>query len=81
MGGHQHGECSQQLGCTLAGNSYCQQAVYTAKPKPSTPDETLQEIMQNGVQDAHRAIMKQVPGSGTTLTAALILGIKRPSLM
>jgi protein phosphatase len=30
--------------------------------------------MQEGVQDAHRAITKQVPGGGTTLTAALILG-------
>ena len=30
--------------------------------------------MQAGVQEAHKAITNQVPGGGTTLTAALILG-------
>jgi serine/threonine protein phosphatase PrpC len=42
--------------------------------KPTPPDQSLLEIMQDGVQEAHRSITKQVPGGGTTLTAVLILG-------
>lgn len=30
--------------------------------------------MQAGVQEAHKAILKQAPGGGTTLTAVLVLG-------
>jgi serine/threonine protein phosphatase PrpC len=56
--------------------SYIVRKLYTSllSPKPNPPEESLLEIMQEGVQEAHRAITKQVPGGGTTLTAALILG-------
>ena len=36
--------------------------------------ESIQEIMENGVKEAHRAVQRQAPGGGTTLTAALVLG-------
>jgi len=42
--------------------------------KPQAPDESLQEIMQAAVNEAQKTIQREAPGSGTTLTAALILG-------
>lgn len=75
MGGHQHGEIASSIAIrTMA--SYIIQKLYTPllSPKPNPPEKSLLEIMQEGVQEAHKAITKQVPGGGTTLTAALILG-------
>jgi serine/threonine protein phosphatase PrpC len=75
MGGHQHGEVASGIAIRSMA-SYIVRKLYTPllSLKPNPPDESLLEIMQEGVQDAHRAITKQVPGGGTTLTAALILG-------
>jgi serine/threonine protein phosphatase PrpC len=36
--------------------------------------DSLHEIMQEGVFEAHRVITKDAPGGGTTLTAAIVLG-------
>ncbi|MBI3739569.1 MAG: serine/threonine-protein phosphatase, partial [Chloroflexi bacterium] len=38
------------------------------------PEESLQEIMENSVKEAHRVVQKDAPGSGTTITAALVVG-------
>ena len=75
MGGHQHGEVASGIAIRSMA-SYIIRKLYTPllSPKPHPPEESLLEIMQEGVQDAHRAITRQVPGGGTTLTAALILG-------
>ena len=75
MGGHQHGEVASGIAIrTMA--SYIVRKLYSPllNPKPHNPDDSLLEIMQEGVQEAHRAITRQVPGGGTTMTAALILG-------
>ena len=37
-------------------------------------EESFQEIMQAAVREAQHAIQKEAPGSGTTLTAALVVG-------
>jgi len=74
MGGHKLGEVASGLAIrTIA--SYITQRLFLSllAPKPSPPEESVQEILQGGVQDAHRVIMKEAPGSGTTLTALLIL--------
>ena len=42
-------------------------------PKPSRPSDSIQEILEASLQEAHRLVMKEAPGSGTTLTAVLIL--------
>jgi protein phosphatase len=36
--------------------------------------EPLQEIMENAIKEAHRFVQREAPGSGTTVTAALVLG-------
>ena len=41
---------------------------------PQPPTESLQEILTNGVNAAHDAILESVTGGGTTLTTLLVLG-------
>jgi serine/threonine protein phosphatase PrpC len=40
---------------------------------PSPPDESMQEILESSLQEAHRIVSKEAPGSGTTLTSVLIV--------
>jgi serine/threonine protein phosphatase PrpC len=75
MGGHQHGEIASDVAIrSLAG--YVTRKVFTPilNPKPSQPSETIQEIMRDGMLEAHRAIIKSAPGGGTTMTSILLLG-------
>ena len=75
MGGHQHGEIASET-ATRAMSEHIIRNLYTPlfSVNPQPPDETLQEIMQTGVQKAHNAIISNASGGGTTLTAVLILG-------
>lgn len=75
MGGHQHGEIASET-ATRAMAEYIIRHLYTPlfSISPQPPDESLQEIMQAGVQTAHEAITKSITGGGTTLTTVLILG-------
>lgn len=75
MGGHQHGEIASGVAIRALSN-YVIRKLYLPLflPIPEPPEESLQEIMQGAVADAHRAIVKNAPGGGTTLTAALIVG-------
>ena len=43
-------------------------------PPTSPVDEPIQEIMQAAVSEAQRVVLREAPGSGTTLTAALVIG-------
>lgn len=75
MGGHQHGEIASGIAVrSMSSYMVTKLLVPLLSVKPVTPEDSLSEIMQAGVQEAHRAITHQVPGGGTTLTAVLILG-------
>lgn len=75
MGGHKHGEMASGIAVrAMAGHVIRKLYTPLFGMPATTPDESLQEIMQEGVQIAHQAILKQTPGGGTTLTAVLILG-------
>jgi len=75
MGGHQHGEIA-------SGVSVRAMATHVVKKlymplfglSGEQGEESLQEIMQAGVLEAHRAIIKDAMGGGTTLTAVLLMG-------
>jgi serine/threonine protein phosphatase PrpC len=75
MGGHQNGEVASMV-ATRAMESYLVrklfQPLFGLKPEPNA--ESFQEIMQGAVKEAQQAVLSQVPGGGTTLTAAFILG-------
>jgi protein phosphatase len=75
MGGHQFGEVASGIAArTMAG--YLVQKLYFPffSPKPETQAESFQEIMRNAILEAQQAVIKEVPGGGTTLTAAFVLG-------
>jgi PPM family protein phosphatase len=75
MGGHQFGEVASNTAIRIvAGNILRKFHPFIFSLKPEPPDESLQEIMQAAVNEAQKMIQREAPGSGTTLTAALILG-------
>ena len=74
MGGHQYGEVASSAAArTLAGSLLKHFLPYLVNPS-SGMDEFLQELMRSAINDAQKAVTQAAPGSGTTLTAALVLG-------
>lgn len=75
MGGHQYGEVASNAAIrVIAGQVLRKFHSYLFALPTQQPEESLQEIMEGAVKEAHRTVQKDAPGSGTTLTAALILG-------
>lgn len=75
MGGHQFGEVASNVAVRIvAGHIIRKFQSYLFSIKPAPPDESLQEIMQTAVREAQKIIQNEAPSSGTTLTAALVLG-------
>ncbi len=75
MGGHQFGEVASNVAIRIvAGHIIRKFQPYLFSITPSPPDESLQEIMQTAVHEAQKLIQSEAPSSGTTLTAALVLG-------
>ncbi|HXF86621.1 MAG TPA: protein phosphatase 2C domain-containing protein [Anaerolineales bacterium] len=75
MGGHQFGEVASNAAVrTVAGYILKKFYPYLFHVKADTIEESLQEIMQSAVAEAQRIIQREAPGSGTTLTAALVVG-------
>jgi len=75
MGGHQFGEVASNAAIrSVAGFILRKFHPYLFQVKTDTMDESFQEIMIAAVGEAQRAIQREAPGSGTTLTAALVLG-------
>ncbi len=74
MGGHQYGEVASSTAVrTMAGYLFKRLQPYLINPDGNLEDP-LQEIVRAGIEEAQRAVLKAAPGSGTTLTAALVLG-------
>lgn len=74
MGGHQYGEVASATAArTLAGYLLKHFHPYLVDPSTSM-DESIQDLMRSAINDAQRAVTQAAPGSGTTLTAAFILG-------
>lgn len=74
MGGHLHGEVASRLAIHIMASHVIQKFYLPLLTQAARPEESLQDILQGGIQSAHRSIMKDVPGGGTTLTAALVMG-------
>jgi len=76
MGGHQSGEVASSLAARTVGN-YVIQHFYLPiliSQDRDTAQPALNELLVNAFQAANRALAKQVPGGGTTLTCALAFG-------
>ena len=75
MGGHEKGELASNLAVRMVA-SHVIKSFYlpTLSSMGNHLDTSIQEVMQTGVIVAHQSIREMALGSGTTLTAALILG-------
>jgi len=75
MGGHQHGEVASGAAARSIAD-YLVKHLYSPMigVVPEGHAETLQELMEAGVQEAQQAVVRRAPGGGTTLTAALVVG-------
>jgi len=75
MGGHQFGEVASNAAIrSVAGYLLKKFHPYLFQVKTDTMDESFQEIMLEAVREAQKTIQREAPGSGTTLTAALVIG-------
>lgn len=75
MGGHQYGEVASNVAIRTISSYILKKFHNTLFNLPSLPlDESLQEISQAAVMEAQRAVLREAPGSGTTVTAALVMG-------
>lgn len=75
MGGHQHGEIASGKAARVMAD-YLLTKLYPTLLGIRFDDQndSLQEIMEAGVNRAQQAVLKKAPGGGTTMTAALVIG-------
>jgi serine/threonine protein phosphatase PrpC len=74
MGGHQYGEVASAAAVRTMAN-YLLKRFHTYLTNPSEGmDEPLQEMMRVAILESQRVVTQAAPGSGTTLTAAIVLG-------
>ena len=75
MGGHQYGEIASNAAIRSVSGYVMKKFYNSMFSIPSMAmDESLQEIVQAAVMEAQAAVLREAPGSGTTVTAALVLG-------
>lgn len=75
MGGHMNGEVASHTAIMSIVNHTLKKLHNTLFSNPSQPlEESIQEILQGAIKEAQQAVMTKVPGSGTTVTCALVMG-------
>jgi serine/threonine protein phosphatase PrpC len=75
MGGHQFGEVASNAAIrVLAGEVMRKFHSFLFTMPTQQLTDPLQEIIESAFQNAHRVVQREAPGSGTTLTAALVVG-------
>jgi serine/threonine protein phosphatase PrpC len=76
MGGHQSGEIASSLAARAVAH-YITREFYLPiliSQEPDTSQPALSEVLINAVKTANDIVAERVPGGGTTLTCALVLG-------
>lgn len=76
MGGHRAGEDASSVAVRVAGHQIAQQSYLPSllSDERDARQPALTEILTQAVQAANEAVARDVPGGGTTLICALILG-------
>ncbi|MBG0771409.1 MAG: serine/threonine-protein phosphatase [Anaerolineaceae bacterium] len=75
MGGHQSGEIASHLAVQGAGFHLLDQLLKTQIfERKGFTEQEVQNLLNEAVEQAQKMICQRVPGGGTTLTLALILG-------
>jgi serine/threonine protein phosphatase PrpC len=74
MGGHLHGEKASEVAIHAMANHVISKLLPSIPSAPGgDTTNSLENIMKQGVQAAHQAIIKGAPGGGSTLTGILLL--------
>ncbi len=75
MGGHQSGEIASHL-AAKATSQYLMEEIYRGYiyDQRNYSDLDLHRILKESIEQTQKLIIQQVPGGGTTLTAAVVLG-------
>ncbi|MDO8752874.1 MAG: protein phosphatase 2C domain-containing protein [Anaerolineales bacterium] len=75
MGGHQFGEVASNAAIRIMGGNITKKFhSYLYNLPTQSLQISLQEVMESSILEAHQYVQREAPGSGTTLTAALVLG-------
>lgn len=75
MGGHKFGEKASAIAVhAMATTVLAALSAPLFDPPTALTPEMLQNALHEGVQAAHNTILEHTPGSGSTLTAALVVG-------
>jgi serine/threonine protein phosphatase PrpC len=75
MGGHQFGEVASNAAVRIMGGNIMKKFhSYLFNLPTQVLQESLQELMEVSITEAHQYVQREAPGSGTTVTAALVLG-------
>lgn len=75
MGGHQFGEVASNAAVRIMGGYIMRKFhSYLFNLPTQSLQEPLQEVMEAAIREAHRYVQHEAPGSGTTVTATLVLG-------
>ena len=75
MGGHQFGEVASNAAIRIMGGNITKKFhSYLYNLPTQTLQDSLQEVMETSIFEAHQYVQREAPGSGTTVTAALVLG-------
>ena len=75
MGGHQFGEVASNAAIrSIAGYIMRKFQPYLFSSPSVAIDESFQEVMQAAISEAQKNVLRDAPGSGTTVTAVLMVG-------
>jgi len=75
MGGHRAGEIASAVSIRTVARMLTRETVMQLLKNDHGELETpLQDLLREALEDANRAVVEEVPGGGTTLTAAVLLG-------
>lgn len=75
MGGHQFGEVASNAAIRIMGGNITKKFhSYLYNLPTQGLQDSLQEVMETSIMEAHQYVQREAPGSGTTVTAALVLG-------
>ena len=75
MGGHRAGEIASAVSIRTVARMLTRETVMELLKNDHSELETpLQDLLRQALEDANRAVVEEVPGGGTTLTAVVLLG-------
>jgi serine/threonine protein phosphatase PrpC len=74
MGGHHNGEVASSTATRILAGCILKRVQDSLVDPSTSMDDSIQELMRSSIDEAQKAVRQASPGSGTTLTAALVHG-------